>query len=46
MAQWIKVLATKPDDLSSIPASHLVEGEHQFMEITAASKQKNKPNGS
>ena len=27
MAQWIKVFATKPDSLSSIPTPHLVEGE-------------------
>jgi len=26
-AQWVKVLATKPDDLSSIPGTHMVEGE-------------------
>lgn len=27
MAQWIKGLATKPGDLSSIPGTHVVEGE-------------------
>lgn len=26
-AQWIKVLDTKPEALSSIPGSHMVEGE-------------------
>lgn len=25
MAQWVKVLARKPDDLSSIPRTHKVE---------------------
>lgn len=25
--QWVRVLATKPEDLSSIPESHMVEGE-------------------
>ena len=25
MAQWVKALATKPDNLSSIPVTHIVE---------------------
>lgn len=25
--QWVRVLATKPEDLSSLPESHMVEGE-------------------
>lgn len=28
VAQWIKGLATKPEDLSSIPGSHIEEGEN------------------
>lgn len=27
MAEWVKVLATKRNDLSSIPGTHMVEGE-------------------
>lgn len=27
MAQWAKVIAAKPDDQSSIPRTHLVDGE-------------------
>jgi hypothetical protein len=27
LAHWVKALADKPDDLNSIPGSHLVEGE-------------------
>ena len=30
MAQGIKVLATKPDDLSSIPRVYMAEGENQL----------------
>ena len=31
MVQWIKALATKPDNLNLIPlALHMVEGENQF----------------
>lgn len=26
-AQWVRALATKPEDLGSIPESHMVEGE-------------------
>lgn len=28
MAQWVKILAAKPDNLSSIPGTHVVEGEN------------------
>lgn len=28
MAQWVKMLATKPDDLSSIFGTRMVEGEN------------------
>lgn len=30
MAWWVKALATKPDDLSSIPGTHRVEAENQL----------------
>lgn len=29
MAQWVKVLETKPGDLSLISGAHIVEGERQ-----------------
>lgn len=28
MVPWVKVLATKPDDLSSVPGTLLIEGEN------------------
>jgi hypothetical protein len=28
-AQWVKVIAAKPADLSSIPGIHMVGGENQ-----------------
>lgn len=31
MAQQVKGLATKPDDLSSVPGAYMVEGENQFL---------------
>jgi hypothetical protein len=27
MAQWVKALAAKPDNLNSIPRTHMMEGE-------------------
>ena len=30
MTKWVKVPAVKPDDLSSIPRTHMVEGESWF----------------
>lgn len=33
MAQWVKVLASKPVDLSSIPKTHAVEGENQLTKV-------------
>lgn len=33
MAQQIKTLATKPDDLNSIPRNHMREGENQLLQI-------------
>jgi hypothetical protein len=31
MAQWGKVLAAKPDNLSSIPRTHIVERERLLL---------------
>lgn len=28
MVQWLKMLAAEPDSLSSIPGTHVVEGEN------------------
>lgn len=28
MAQWVKTLSTKSNDLGSIPRTHMVEGEN------------------
>lgn len=28
MAQWLKMLVNKPDDMSSIPGTHSTEGEN------------------
>ena len=33
MARWIRALATKPDNLSSIPAAHLLEEENQLLQV-------------
>ena len=30
MAQWVKMLAIKPEILSLMPGTHLVEGENQL----------------
>lgn len=30
-AQWVKALATKPDDLSLTIMSHMLKGENQFL---------------
>lgn len=27
LAQWVKVPAARPDDLSSVPRTHMVDGE-------------------
>jgi hypothetical protein len=32
-AQWVKVLATKPEDLSSTPRTYTVGGEKQLLEV-------------
>lgn len=31
MVQWVKVMETKPGDLSLIPGTHMVEGERQLL---------------
>ena len=33
MAQWVKVLAAKPNYLSSIPRTYMVEGVNQFPQL-------------
>lgn len=33
MAQQVKAIATKPNDLSLIPGTHLVEGEKGFPQV-------------
>lgn len=33
MAQWVKALDAKPDDLSSVPGIHIIEGENQLLEV-------------
>jgi hypothetical protein len=34
MVLWVKALAAKPDDLSSIPGTHRVKGENQLPELS------------
>lgn len=33
MVQWIKVLATKPGNLNSIPVTTIIEGESQLLNV-------------
>jgi hypothetical protein len=33
MAQQVKAIATKPDDLTLIPRSHVVKGESQLLRL-------------
>lgn len=33
MTQWVKVLATQPDDLSLIPEIHMFDGENRLLEV-------------
>jgi hypothetical protein len=33
MAQWVKALATKPDNLSLIPKNHMTERENQLPQV-------------
>lgn len=37
MAQYTRALAAKSDDLSSIPGTHVVEGENQIPQICSLS---------
>lgn len=33
MACWVKALAVKPDDLPSVPGTHMAEGENRLLEV-------------
>lgn len=33
MAPWVKALAVKPTDLTSIPGTHTVEGQNQLLQV-------------
>lgn len=33
LSQFVKLLATKPNDLSSIPRIHIVEGEKRLLQV-------------
>lgn len=33
MAQWIKVLAAKPDHLSLVTGTHMVKGKNQLQKV-------------
>ena len=33
MAQWVKVLAAKPGDLSSVARTYLIESEHPLQQV-------------
>lgn len=33
MAQYARVLAAEPDNLSSIPGTHVMEGEYQLLKV-------------
>lgn len=35
MAECIEVLATRPENLISIPGTHLVEGKNQFHKLSS-----------
>lgn len=35
MAQWAKVFIIRLDDLSSIPETHMVEGENQLLQMSS-----------
>jgi hypothetical protein len=37
VAQQVKAPATKPDDPSSIPGTHMVEGENQLLQCPLTS---------
>lgn len=33
MAQWVRMLVAKPDNIGSISRNYMVEGEKQFMQV-------------
>lgn len=33
MAQWVEVLVTKAEELSSIPETHMVQGDSQLLPV-------------
>ena len=33
MAQWVKALVAKPEDLSSFPRSHIIEKENRLYKL-------------
>lgn len=33
MAQWVKVFAAKPEDLSSIPGTYMIKGENLLPKV-------------
>lgn len=35
MTQWVKARAAKPDNMSSIPMTDMVEREHQLLHVTS-----------
>lgn len=35
MSQRVTVMTTKPDDLSSIPEAHIVEGQSQLAQLSS-----------
>ena len=35
LAQWVKLLATKSDNQSSIPRTNIMEGKNQLLEVDA-----------
>lgn len=43
IAQWVKILATKPNNLSLNPGLHMVEGENQLLQVVYISLLRNLP---
>jgi hypothetical protein len=39
MAQWVRVIAAKPDDLSSIPEPHVLERKNPLLTINQSINQ-------
>lgn len=33
VTQWVMALAAKPEDLSSIPGTHMLEGEKEILQV-------------